>query len=181
MPPAAGPITSGRQQGPCEPASLGFRGFTLGITDGLGHRSASCLAFLARLNTLFHLRVIVSGTDGGAGLARVGASQASDRDQRALARHELRREAAEFLAVDRDDSDLVVVGVTILDLLEAVMKRLVADRGACLARLEAITVQLVVVVGVLRWPGGQTRRSDRLRPPRGRPTNCDDPWFFPSG
>ena len=43
-----------------------------------------------------------------------------------------------------------MLSVTILDFLEAVVERLVADRGARLAGLEAIAVQLVVVVGMLR-------------------------------
>ncbi len=40
--------------------------------------------------------------------------------------------------------------MAVLDLVEAVMKRLVANRGARLACLEAMAMQLVVVVGMLR-------------------------------
>jgi len=133
-----------------EPASLGFGGFSLGIADGLGHLAASCFAFLARLDALLHLRIIVSGTLGCAGLARLGARRANDGDQRAFSSHELSCKAAEFLAVDGQDGDPVMVGVTIFDLLEAVMERFVADRGARLARLETIAMQLVVMVGMLR-------------------------------
>jgi hypothetical protein len=38
----------------------------------------------------------------------------------------------------------MVVGVAVLDLVEAVMKRLVADRGARLTGLEAIAMYLVM-------------------------------------
>src|SRR5208337_5293496 len=64
--------------------------------------------------------------------------------------HDFRSQAAEFLAVDRQDGGRVMFGVAVLDLVEAVMKRLIADRGACLARLEAIAMQLVMMVGMLR-------------------------------
>src|SRR5262245_263803 len=108
------------------------------FADRLGHRAAGRLAGLAGGDTLLHLRVVVLGTLGRAHLAGVGASQASDRDQRAFSRHEFRREAAEFLAVDRQNGSLVVFGVAVLDLVEAVVERLVADHGARLAGLEAI-------------------------------------------
>jgi hypothetical protein len=85
-----------------------------------------------------------------AGFARLGAGQACGRDQGALPSHQVGRETAEFLAIDRQDGGAVMVGVTILDLVEAVMERLAADRGALPARLDAIAMQLIMVVRVLR-------------------------------
>jgi hypothetical protein len=54
-----------------------------------------------------------------------------------------------------------MLGVTILELLETMMERLVADCGAGLARLVALTVQLVVMVGVLRTRLAYTQRDTR--------------------
>jgi hypothetical protein len=126
---------------------------------GLGHLAARGLAFLARLGTLLQLKIVVLRTLVRAGFACLGAGQACGRDQGALPSHQIGREVAEFLAVDRQDGGAVMVSMTILDLVEAVMERLVADRVALLARLDAITMQLIVVVGMLRSGLGRPQRD----------------------
>ena len=53
--------------------------------------------------------------------------------------------------------------MTVLDLLETMVERLVANRRAGLARLEAFAMQLVVMMGMLRsgfgWPQGHAGKS----------------------
>ena len=44
----------------------------------------------------------------------------------------------------------MMFGMTVLDLLETMVERFVANRGAGLARLEAFAMELVVMVGMLR-------------------------------
>ena len=55
----------------------------------------------------------------------------------------------------------MMVSVTILDLLETVVKRLVAHGGTRLAGLEAIAMQLVVMVGMLGPGLGRPKRDSR--------------------
>jgi len=57
----------------------------------------------------------------------------------------------------------MMFGMTVLDLAETMVERLVANRGAGLARLEAFAMQFVVMVGMLRsgfgWPQGHACKS----------------------
>src|SRR5208282_4802852 len=82
-------------------------------------------------------------------IARVRASQACYRNERALAGHQLGREPAELLAIDGHDGGAMMFGMTVLDLAETMVERLVANRGAGLARLEAFAVVFVVMMRVL--------------------------------
>jgi hypothetical protein len=43
----------------------------------------------------------------------------------------------------------MMFGMTVLELVETMVERLVANRGAGLARLEAFAMELVVMVGML--------------------------------
>jgi hypothetical protein len=94
-------------------------------------------------------------------LAGIGAGQACRRDQGALAGHQLGGEPAKLLAVDRQGRGAMMFGMAVLDHVETVVEGLVADRGARLARLEALAVELIVVVGVLRTGLRGPRSHDR--------------------
>ena len=76
-------------------------------------------------------------------------SQACYRNERALTGHQLGREPAELLAVDGHDGGTMMFGMTVLELVETMVERLVANRGAGFARLEAFAMELVVMVGML--------------------------------
>jgi len=118
----------------------------------LGHLTTGFLACPARLNAFFHLFVVVPGALLGAFLARIGADQASHGNQLALAANQIGRQAAELVTVERQRGGSVVHLVAVLDLLEAMVKRLVADVRALAAGLQACAVQLVVVVVRLLGP-----------------------------
>ncbi len=57
----------------------------------------------------------------------------------------------------------MMFGMAVLDLVETMVERLVANRSAGLARLEAFAMEFVVMMGMLRsgfgWPQGHACKS----------------------
>jgi hypothetical protein len=121
-----------------------------------GHCTARFLACPACLDALFHLRIVMLGALFSAQFARLGTRHTSEAHHRALASHQFGGKTAEFLTVHRQLGTLGVLRVAVLEVLEAMVVRLVANRGAVRAGLQAVAVHLVVVMGVFR-PGFRPR------------------------
>jgi hypothetical protein len=107
------------------------------------------LAVQACLDTFLHLFVVVLGAFFSAQLANISASQANRGDHLALAAYQISRQATELMTVERQCGGSVMLLVAVLDLLETMVKRLIAHIRALAAGLQTVAMQLVVVVLVV--------------------------------